>query len=469
MNNSNPLVTVYVPSHNYGHYLKYAVESVLRQTYPNWELLLVDDNSTDSTQEVINIYKGDPRIRSFKTEGLGLIGVCNLALKEAKGEYLVRLDADDIFDENILLVLATHLINNPKDALVFPDYFLVDEFGEIYLSERRKKIYDSNHLLDMPPNGACTMIRKEVLLKVGGYNSELGAQDGLDIWRKIASEHKSANINLPLFYYRRHDSNLTNTSQRILEARRQIKKTAIKDDLENYTPVTAVIPCRRNYDFVSDLWSMKFSGITLMERAIFTCLNSPLIDNVVVTCDNPEAEEIVSTIKDPRLSFLLRKPEDTIRSHSIVPTLEKVSEEKDPQLKGLTILCYAQAPFVTTETLEEAIATLIMNEADSSFGVETIDKQLFRRSSFGLEALNKRKNIVSDFDTIYSEAQVFLVTKSSNFKSGSLTGPKIANFIVDSEEVFFIDTSRKLQIASILDIQQGVVDSAKELSKQLVR
>ena len=82
---SKPKITVYIASHNYGNFLADAIESVLRQTVDNWELLLIDDNSTDNTQEVINLYQGDTRVRQFKTEGIGLPAVCNIALRESSG------------------------------------------------------------------------------------------------------------------------------------------------------------------------------------------------------------------------------------------------------------------------------------------------------------------------------------------------------------------------------------------------
>ena len=77
-------ISVYIPSHNYGKYLGEAIESVLRQTVDDWELLVIDDGSTDNTQEVMNLYKSHPKIQLFQTNGIGLPAVCNLALKTRK-------------------------------------------------------------------------------------------------------------------------------------------------------------------------------------------------------------------------------------------------------------------------------------------------------------------------------------------------------------------------------------------------
>lgn len=447
---NTPRITVYIPSHNYGRFLTKAIDSVLRQNYDSWELLVIDDASSDNTPEVMNLYRGHKQISLFRTEGIGLPSVCNFALNRARGEYIIRLDGDDVFDENILLILENHLTRNPDVALVFPDYYLVDDFGDIYAHERRQRIYENNHMMDMPPNGACALIRKRVLDEIGGYREDLGAQDGFDLWSRIQHKYKSANVNLPLFYYRRHGENLTVNTHRILAARRQIKKDAISDKLDVIRPVTAIIPCRRNFDFVLDLWKRRINGRSLLEKDIEVCLASELIDNVVVACDNPEAEDVVRKFSDKRLDFFLRDPKSTIRTASIVPVLESIVRPLDPELKGITALRYIQTPFVTTDTLDEAVTSLVMNDADSSCGVEALNTRLFRRTPHGLEALNRESMINSDFDTIYRDSQTFTAVRNRNFSRGSMTGSSVVYFEVSAAESFFIDSEKDLKIASLL-------------------
>ncbi|NDG64030.1 MAG: glycosyltransferase family 2 protein, partial [Planctomycetes bacterium] len=311
-----PKFTVYVPSHNYGRFLSEAIESVLRQSVRDWELFVIDDGSSDDTPAVMKLYEAHPQIRLFSTGGIGLTAVCNLALLHAKGEYIIRLDGDDVFDENLLLVLGHVLDQNPTMALVFPDYYMVDPFGEIYSHERRKKMLVDNHNLDVPPHGACTMIRVTVLREVGGYREDLKAQDGFDLWSKIIERYKYTNVNLPLFYYRQHGENLTTNSQRIFIARRRIKMDFASEKLASCSPVIAVIPCRRNFDFVADLWNERIGGSTLLEREIEVCLSSRLFNHVVVASDNPLTEVTVRKYKDPRLSFVQRDAQSTIRSAS---------------------------------------------------------------------------------------------------------------------------------------------------------
>jgi glycosyltransferase involved in cell wall biosynthesis len=447
----NPKISVYVVSRDYGRFLSEAIESVLRQHYDDWELLLVDDGSTDQTADVMRLYAGDPRVRVFTTSGVGLPAVCNLALREARGEYLVRLDGDDVFDENALLVLASYLDRDPDLALVFPDYYLMDEGGEILAHERRQKLTETNRRMEPPPNGACTLIRKAVLDSIGGYREDLGAQDGFDLWAKIRNTHRAANVNLPLFYYRRHGQNLTSSTYRILAARRQIKKDAIGAELERRRPLLAVIPCRRNYDFRPDLWSVELNGKSLLRRKLEMCLSSPLFDKVVVASDTEAVRPTIEACNDPRAVFFKRDPSETLRSRNIVGTLARVAREFDANANGVTVLCYLPSPFVTLGSLEEAVCTLVFNDADSSVGVEEIKEPVFCRTSFGLKAVNSVNGFRTDYDFAYREANIALATKNKNLGAGSLIGPCPINFVVAPEESFFIDSEKKLKIAHILD------------------
>lgn len=446
-----PKVTVYVVSRNYGRFLSDAIESVLRQHYDDWELLLIDDGSSDRTAEIMQLYVGDSRVRMFRTPGIGLPAVANLALRESRGEYLLRLDGDDVLDEDALLVLVSYLERHQDAALVFPDYYLVDEAGGIIAHERRQKISESSHVLDMPPNGACTLIRKSVLESIGGYREDLGAQDGFDVWAKIRNMHRTLNVNLPLFYYRRHQDNLTNSGPRILAARRQIKKDASSAELQNFLPLLAVIPCRKNYDFRPDLWSVPLNGRSLLERKLEMCVASTLFNRIVVASDTDQVIPTIERVADPRIEFFRRDASDTLRSRSIVGTLTRLAQRYDPEFTGVTVLCYLPTPFVTLESLEEAVHTLAYNNADSSVGVEEIRDPVFCRTPFGLRPVNSTSSFRSDFDLVYREANIAIATKNRNFRSGSLIGPSPINFVVGPEESFFIDSERNLQIAHILD------------------
>ena len=443
-------VTVYIPCFNYGRYLKESIESVLRQTHKNWELLLIDECSSDNSFEIMQLYKNDPRVRIFQTKNIGLPGNANLAAKESLGEYIIRLDADDIFDENNILVLSNYLDIYKDVAIVFPDYYLIDETGCVFSQTRKQPLYLEDHSFDVPPNGASIMVRKSILNKVGGYRVDLGAQDGLDLWTKITKEHKSANVNLPLFYYRKHGNNLTKNTAHIIHARQEIKKDIAIKKYSEFGPIVAVIPCRKNYDFVDNLWKQKIDKKNLLEMAIDKCVKSKIFTNIIITSDTEEVLKYVNKYDDPRIKFMKRDTESTSLSCPVVKTLEKIIAKVDPEFKGLCFLAALQAPFIKTPTIEELINNLIINDSDSSLLVKEIDSPVFQKSPHGLNQLNFKSFIINDFDTLYLHTRTCVISKNKNFKNGSLTGSNITSTIIDREENIFISNHKDLEYTKFI-------------------
>ena len=105
MDKNKILITVYITNHNYGRYIKKAIDSVLNQTFKELELIIVDDGSTDNSKEIINRYKDNKKITSIFQKNKGLNVSNNIALRIAKGKYIMRLDADDWLDTHALEIL----------------------------------------------------------------------------------------------------------------------------------------------------------------------------------------------------------------------------------------------------------------------------------------------------------------------------------------------------------------------------
>ena len=118
--NRSPRVTVYLTNHNYGRYLAQAIDSVLAQTMQDFELIVIDDGSTDDSREVIERYASNPRIVTVFQENKGLNVTNNIALRAARGDYVIRLDADDWLDPHALQVMSAMLDRDADVGLVFP-------------------------------------------------------------------------------------------------------------------------------------------------------------------------------------------------------------------------------------------------------------------------------------------------------------------------------------------------------------
>ena len=102
-------------------------------------------------------------------------------MRAAQGKYVMRLDSDDYLDKNALLVLVNAIEKSDDIALIFPDYYYVNADGQVTGQERRHDFKSQVTLLDQPAHGACTLIRRDCLLEVGGYSSEFTCQDGWDL------------------------------------------------------------------------------------------------------------------------------------------------------------------------------------------------------------------------------------------------------------------------------------------------
>ena len=148
----NQLISIVVPVYNVEEYLKQCLDSILEQTYSNWELILVNDGSTDSSGLVCQEYaEKDARIRYFEKENGGLSDARNYGIEQAQGEYLTFVDSDDFLDASHLSVLYNALVNNDADISIanYANYqtstatFYLHTFGDYY-----EKIYTSEELID---------------------------------------------------------------------------------------------------------------------------------------------------------------------------------------------------------------------------------------------------------------------------------------------------------------------------------
>lgn len=124
MENKNPKISVIVPVYNVEKYLRRCIDSILAQTFTDFELLLIDDGSKDSSGEICDEYaRNDERVRVFHKENGGVSSARNLGLDNAKGEWVSFVDADDIIYSNNLDILFEVARNNPTINFVIGNYF----------------------------------------------------------------------------------------------------------------------------------------------------------------------------------------------------------------------------------------------------------------------------------------------------------------------------------------------------------
>lgn len=395
MSSMPPKVTVYVPCHDYGRFLEQALASVVGQTFTHWEIVIIDDGSTDETAKIAaSFVERDPqRVRVFRNEERQGLPVCsNLAFDQARGEYIVRLDADDYLDESALLVLASYLDTHPEVALVYPNYSFVDEQGRLLGIEQRKKVGTEVELLDLPAHGACTMVRRRVLKSVGGYDVSHGAQDGYDLWLKILNRHRGevANVATPLFYYRQHGASVSRDKGRILAARQSIKRASVRRREGSVKPrIAAIVGAKNTYSNMPNVVLEPCAGRPLMDYTLDAARDSGAFDVVLVTSDDPKVVEHCQA-RDGVLAYA-RPPELSlphVRLSQVLHHAVTVLESEYEIYPDIVVLLSVFTPLRQPGHIREAIDTLIAYDCDSVVSVYEDWELHFVHGRHGLEPFN---------------------------------------------------------------------------------
>jgi len=407
-------VTVYLACHNYEEYVEQSIESVLAQTYKNFELIIIDDGSTDNSRYIINQYVEHPNVRIIFQENKGLIATNNVAIRAANGKYVIRVDADDYLDEHALLVLVNAIEESEDLALVFPDYYYVDKIGNVTGQKRRHNSQEDVTLLDQPAHGACTLIRKKYLLEVGGYSSEFDCQDGWDVWLKLIENYKVGNINLPLFYYRKHGNNLTSDTEKLLRTRSEIYKKHAEKMNRASLKILAVLPVRGSSIEKNSQVLEVLGGKTIIEWTIDSAIGSELVDELIVTTPDLEIINHLKSTYGNRITIVERDLKDALENTSYKPAVISAIKDKNRLSYDAVLELTADFPFRSTSYINKAINVMRVHDVDKVLGVIPEDSVFYKHSGSGLELVGN--NYDSDLlrlerDCLYRQCGGITLTK----------------------------------------------------------
>jgi len=214
------IVSVIVPAYNQGHYVGEAIQSVLDQTYQDFEIIVVDDGSTDKTAEVTKSFS-DPRVHYIYQENRGLSGARNTGIRHSAGIYLTFLDSDDLFLPEKLELLVACLGDNSEIGLVAGQAIPINETGQPV-----GRIFDvplpedtSQLLLGNPLHVGSVMVRREWQVKAGFFDESLRSYEDWDMWLRLALLGcKMGWVDQPVSLYRFHQAQMTRDGQQMTTA-----------------------------------------------------------------------------------------------------------------------------------------------------------------------------------------------------------------------------------------------------------
>lgn len=221
-----PKVSVIMPAYNAEKYIAQAMDSILGQTFRDFEFIILNDCSKDRTDEIILSCK-DPRIVYLKNEqNMGVAATLNKGLAAAKGNYIARMDADDISMPQRLEKQVEFLDSHPNTAVVGTD---LERFGEGMSTQFRGFAGDPAQMkVDLL--FACglahpsVMMRRAVIDELGGYDMAFEGLEDYELWCRVAQKHDVSVVNQMLFRYRVHPGQVTkNPSEKYLSRMRRLK------------------------------------------------------------------------------------------------------------------------------------------------------------------------------------------------------------------------------------------------------
>jgi glycosyltransferase involved in cell wall biosynthesis len=198
-----PRVSVIIPTYNRGWIVKEAIESVLAQDYRDFELIVVDDGSTDNTDDILNSYRGD--IMVFRQENQGVSAARNRGLAEASGRFIAFLDSDDLWLPQKLFRQVEFFNKNPDAQICQTEETWIRKGVRVNPKKRHKKpwgmIFEPSLALCLVSPSA-VMIRRSLLEKVGGFDETLPACEDYDLWLRTSCRYPVYLIETPLIIKR---------------------------------------------------------------------------------------------------------------------------------------------------------------------------------------------------------------------------------------------------------------------------
>lgn len=264
---TNDLISIVLPVYNGECYLKESIESVLMQTYTNWELLIMDDCSTDNSPEIAKKYaEADERIHYYRNEkNLRLPDNLNRGFSLARGKFLTWTSDDNRYLPTAIYKMHSALIENPDAQFAFASCRIIDETGKgveyIMVDPKSPK-----RIVGLDSVGACFLYTRKVYETIGNYDPEYTLVEDFDYWQRIFVRFKAVAIPEILYHYRWHPGALTSTMKKD-QFNRTLERMLLKNrpgfgklDAESkYYYYKGLYTCRKNLGEDKNPYSLNYS------------------------------------------------------------------------------------------------------------------------------------------------------------------------------------------------------------------
>ncbi|NET83836.1 MAG: glycosyltransferase [Moorea sp. SIO1F2] len=227
-----PKVSVVIPTYNAMTYLPKTIDSVFNQTYDDFEVIVVNDGSTDNTEQWISQI-ADPRVKLISQANQGLASAArNKGIANARGDYIAFIDADDLWEPTKLEKQLSVLEENPDVGLVYTWVAYINETGKptgrVFEHHAEGNVWEKLVEHNIVECGSVAMVRRHCFESLGVFDQTLRAAEDWDMWLRIASRYPFAVVKEPLVRYRQHQNNKSKKYVKRLEDFRTIIEKAFQ-------------------------------------------------------------------------------------------------------------------------------------------------------------------------------------------------------------------------------------------------
>ena len=248
-------ISILLPVFNDAKFIKKAVRSVLVNTYSNYELIIVNDGSTDNSLEILNTIK-DQRIKVFNKSNSGLIETLNYGLKKCKNEIIMRMDGDDEIDTEKISKQLKYF-SNSKSILLGTGGSVIDNNSKFknLVNVPEDNISILKKMRKMQPSiiHASIMFYKDAIIKSGSYDEKFSVAEDYELFYRLSKLGELSNINIPLYKIRKNEENVSVTRSRtqllntMIARKLYFDPKTFKVDTEDYSKTK--IEIEKSYTF----------------------------------------------------------------------------------------------------------------------------------------------------------------------------------------------------------------------------
>lgn len=414
----NPVVSVILTAHNYGRFLGQCIRGVLDQTFRDFELIIVNDGSTDDTAEMAARYAGDPWVRILTPPGVGLAAVCNRGIREAHGQFILRLDADDFLAPRSLIIEVEILRNHPEIGLVYPDHHTVDERGILTGTVCLPQVQEGARLLDSNPPPGAAMFRFSCYDALGCFDETLRCQEDFDFWLRLTERFRAHGVGIPLLFYRRYGGSMSGNRAPRAAARRYVKRRfAETRRLLADERIGLVIPTTWPGAPVrwEDLLCQDLGGTPMIELVVQQVRTTAAIDRLFVVIDHGKVSDALKNAGAEVLSgraWAGEPGEQGVRAETTwLCGLVKAIRESCSPVPTVLVLASPYCLLRHPDWVQEIVDTLAIHRCDLVVAVNEEPVHVWGTGATGLVPL-------SATGRVYREAGELIAVRTSWLDAG---------------------------------------------------